>query len=194
MNASYEEIKKFYGENTKRDHIENWNGLEIHLHPTLTLEESLKFVHEAVYSCFETNTGEYLPEIRDFAIKCCVLESYAEIKLPDNVSEKHKLVYSTDLCEFILDRVNWAQFEEFEKAIDRKINHLASSKAVEIEKRLDKALSTIEDALKSFSDIFDTVSKDDISKLTKALSEDGFDEKKLVEAFIEVTSENGNKV
>lgn len=60
-----------------------------------------------------------------------------------------------------------------------------------MEKRLDKALSDIEDLLKSVSDIFSEADKDEMMKLLKSLSDGGFDEKKLVEAFIEV--KNGNK-
>lgn len=191
MNASYEEIKKFYGKNTKSDHIENWNGLEIKLHPTLTLEESLKFVHEVVYSCFETNTGEYLPEIKDFAMKCSILEMYGNVELPEGVEEKHELIYNTDLCDFILSRINTEQFDELKLAVESKIEHLTNSRAAEMEKRLDKALSDIEDLLKSFSDIFSEADKDEVMKLLKSLSDGGFDEKKLVEAFIEV--KNGNK-
>lgn len=193
MNASYEEIKKFYGKNTKSDHIENWNGLEIKLHPTLTLEESLKFVHEVVYSCFEVNTGEYLPEIKDFAMKCSVLEMCGNIELPESIEEKHELIYNTDLCDFILSRINTEQFDELKLAVESKIKHLTNSRAAEMEKRLDKALSGIEDLLKSVSDIFGEVDKDEMMKLLKSLSDGGFDEKKLVEAFIEVTNENGNK-
>ncbi len=191
MNANYEEIKKFYGKNTKSDHIENWNGLEIKLHPTLTLEESLKFVHEVVYSCFETNTGEYLPEIKDFAMKCSVLEMYGNVELPEGVEEKHELIYNTDLCDFILSEIYTEQFDELKLAVESKIKHLTNSRAAEMEKRLDKALSDIEDLLKSVSDIFGEVDKDEMMKLLKSLSDGGFDEKKLVEAFIEV--KNGNK-
>lgn len=193
MTASYNEIKKFYGKNAKSDHIENWNGLEIRLHPTLTLEESLKFVHEVVYSCFERGTGEYLPEIRDFAMKCSVLERYANIELPEDAADKYDLVYNTDLYEFVSEKINLTQFFELEEAIDRKVNRLADNKSIEMEKRLDEALNTIEEALKSLSDVFGAVDKDDVAKLTKVLSDGAFDEKKLVEAFIEVANGNGNK-
>ena len=193
MNASYEEIKKFYGKSTKSDHTENWNGLEVRLHPTLTLEESLKFVHEVVYSCFEANTGEYLPEIKDFAVKCSVLETHGNIELPESAEEKHELVYNTDLYDFVLSRINTEQFDELKLAVESKINHLTNSRAAEMEKRLDKALSDIEDLLKSVSDIFGEVDKDELMKLLKSISDVGFDEKKLVEAFIEVANENGNK-
>lgn len=193
MNANYEEIKKFYGKSTKSDHAENWNGLEVRLHPTLTLEESLKFVHEVVYSCFEANTGEYLPEIKDFAIKCSVLEMHGNIELPDNIEEKHELIYNTDLCDFVLSRINTEQLGELKLAVESKINHLTNSRAAEMEKRLDKALSDIEDLLKSVSDVLGEVDKDEVMKLLKSISDVGFDEKKLVEAFIEVANENGNK-
>lgn len=58
-----------------------WNGVEITLRKTLPLKDVISFVNLVAKSCFDYATNAYLPEVKVFAIKCCILEMYANFSL-----------------------------------------------------------------------------------------------------------------
>lgn len=190
MATSYTELQKFYGAGVKQDVLANWNKVEIHIHPVLTLEETLLFVHDVASACFEANTGEYLPEVRDFAYRCSVLEKYANIELPEDISEKHKLVYNTDLYHFVTSRIDFEQLNEIEVAIDKKIDNLAYSKINAFENKLNELTSNIESVSNAFTELYSGIDKDTITNIANAVSNGIFDEKKLVDAYIEHQSKS----
>ncbi len=185
MSNNYEKLKDFLGSGVRNDCLANWNGIEINIHPVLTLEETLVLVHEVVNSCFDGKTGEYLPEVRDFALRCSVLEKYADIDLPDDISEKHDLACRTDLYSFVIGKIDREQFGETIAAIDKKIDNLAQSKVTAVESKLRELTENINSVSEAFSQLFDGIDKETISSIANAFASGGFDESKLVDAFIE---------
>ena len=84
-------VKSFKGAANVTDNVPTvveWNGLSISVTKRLGLRQVLAFIDEVVNGCFSEESGEYMPEVVDFAIRCNVLTRYANFTLPTDVEEK----------------------------------------------------------------------------------------------------------
>ena len=132
------------------DAVVEWHGIEMTIKRLLSLEEMLTFVNDVVSSCFEEKTGEYIPEIKDFAIRCSIMESYAGFVLPSDLSEKYSMIYNSDIVSFIVKHIDKNQFESILSSIDDKIEHQAQNNIEAINKQMNELIagfSTIEQNL-----------------------------------------------
>lgn len=99
----------------------------------ITLPEMLSFVKEVVEACIDGETGEYLPEAYDFAIRTSVLTRYANFAMPTNLEKQYWLVYKTSAFSQVVEHIDECQFNDIIRAIDKKINfmlNIMSSAAV----------------------------------------------------------------
>lgn len=160
-----------------------WNEIEISIKHTLSLKEVMTFVDNVTKSCFLVDSNTYLPEIKEFAIKCCVLEMYANFTLPSNVERKYDLVYNTDAFNRVMPHINTEQLSEITDAIDDKIDNLVHSNIEFVQRQTYELYSTLDALQKQISGTFEGISSEDISKLVEAVAEGGIDEEKLVQAY-----------
>ena len=175
------------------DAVVEWHGIEMTIKRLLSLEEMLTFVNDVVSSCFEEKTGEYIPEIKDFAIRCSIMESYAGFVLPSDLSEKYSMIYNSDIVSFIVMHIDKNQFESILSSIDDKIEHLAQNNIEAINKQMNELIAGFSTIEQNLSNIFGNVDSDTISKIAGAIVDGSFDEKKLVDAF-KVPENNDGKI
>lgn len=186
---SIKEFKKAIAEDYCSAVDVEWRGLHIHIRPCLSLKEMMTFVHDVVFSCFAENTREYLPEIKDFAIRCSILENYAGFTLPKDISNKYELVYGTDIIPFIIQHVEQAQFNNMLASIDKKVEHLAQSNIEALNQQMGQVVARFEALEENLSKIFSGIDNKSIVKIAEAIAGGSFDENKLVQAL----SQNANK-
>ena len=166
--SAFEKVmKENFAPTTK---IVTWHGLDITVKQTLSFEDTLVFVDGVVKSCFAENTGEYLPEIRDFAIKSCVLEMYANFALPVNTERRHELIYNTDAYDTVVNNIDKRQLTEIIDAINQKIYNILQANIESINAQMNKVYSTLDNLEKQFSDMLDGISPEDVSKFLGAVS------------------------
>lgn len=173
-----------------------WNGVEITIKNTLSFKEVLSFVDSVTKSCFTTDSGSYLPEVKEFVIKCCILEMYANFAMPINVERKYDLVYCTDAVNVVMDNINRVQLDEIIEAINDKIDNIAQANIEAVNKQMNELYSAFDNLQEQMTGIFAGIGTDEISKLIGAISGDKFDEDKLIQAYIDkkngdITKENG---
>lgn len=166
-----------------------WNGIEINVKHTLSLNEVLAFVDGVTKSCFLSESNAYIPEIKTFAIKCCVLELYANFVLPTNVEHKYELVYNTDAFDVVIPHINMEQLNEIVDAINTKVDNLAQANIEAVQKQVYDMFSTLDNLQKQISDVFDGINSEDISKVIGAIADSGLDEDKLVQAYMKHNQE-----
>lgn len=189
--VNIENFKAAIAANFSSEVSTEWHGVAFTVKRHLTIEEMMTFVSDVVSSCFEANTGEYLPEIKDFSIRCSILESYAGFVLPKDLSEKYDMVYSSDIISFVMQYVEQTQFEAMLTAIDKKIDHQAQSNIEALNKQMNEIAAGFSALEKNLSEIFGGVDNDTISKIAGAIANGSFDEKKLVAAFKDdISSDN----
>lgn len=182
-NISIEELNKAIAEDFKPVVEIDWRGLTLHIKKCLSLEEMMTFVSDVVSSCFAANTNEYLPEIKDFTTRCCILESYAGIVLPKSLNEKYEMVYNCDIVSAVAQHIESMQFNAMLAAIDRKIEHQAQSNIEAMNKQMNELIAGFSTIEKNLSGIFGGIDNETITKIAGAIADGKFDENKLVKAF-----------
>lgn len=160
-----------------------WNGIEVTVKKSLSLKEMLEFVDSVVKSCFTSDTNAYMPEIKDFATKVCILEKYANFTMPSNVETKYSLIYQTDAVECVLGYVNLQQFNEICASINRKVDNVAQANIEAVNKQMNELYNAFDSLQNRLAELFNGVDGDDIRAVAGALSNGSLDEEKLVKAY-----------
>lgn len=191
---SIEEFKKVVAEDFEPVVDVDWRGLTLHIKKCLSLEEMMTFVSDVVSSCFAENTNEYLPEIKDFSTRCCILENYAGFILPKSLGEKYEMVYNSDIVSFVVQYVEHMQFNAMLAAIDHKIEHQAQNNIEALNKQMNEVVAGLSALEKNLSSIFGGVDNETITKIAGAIADGSFDESKLVKAFTENAGSDGKVV
>lgn len=166
-----------------------WNDVEITVQRTLPYIDVLNFVNLVVRSCFDTETNEYFPEVKAFAIRCCVLEKYANFSLPSNIERRYDLVYNTDAYETVIQHINANQFNEILDAIDKKVENLANANVAAINKQINTIYNMFNSLQEQFNEIFSGITPEDASKFMQTIADGKFDEEKLVQAYMAQSKE-----
>lgn len=164
-----------------------WNGLDVEIKHTLPFREVLAFVDNVSTSCFSIG-NEYLPEVKVFAIKCCVLEMYANFTLPDNVEHKYDLIYNTDAFETVIEHINTKQFNEIVEAINEKVYNSADANVALANKQINDIYTSFEGLQKQINDVFNGLSSDEILGFISAVTNNKLDEEKIVKAYMDNTN------
>ena len=180
---AFETVMKRDFENTETF---DWHGVEVTVRRVLPLREVLAFVNSAANSCFTSDTGDYVPEARDFAIYSNVLERYAYFTMPANMEKQYELIYGTDAFEAVREHIDPAQFQSICRAIDEKVRYRTQTNIEGVQKQIDELSAVCGRIQERLSEAFDGVSKEDIGTLVKALGEHGIDEEKLVKAYTDI--------
>lgn len=162
----------------------DWNGLTLVIKRHLGLYEMAKFVDVCVKACFNPDDASYSPESKDFAIRSCIVAFYTNITLPENPAKQYELIYSSMILDAITMNVDQIQLNAIIKAIDDKVAHLASANVELVTKQMSDLYGALEGVQQQMSDMFSGVSAEDIKGVMGALSSGGFDEEKIVKAYM----------
>lgn len=160
-----------------------WNGIDITIKHTISFKDVLTFVSNVTNSCFATD-GSYLPEVKPFAIKCCVLEMYANFTLPANVEHKYDLVYNTDAFDTVIEHINIRQLNEIVDAISDKVDNVANANIEAINRQMSDIYTAFDGLQKQIGGIFNGLNSEDVLNFMTAVTESKLDEEKLVDAYI----------
>lgn len=184
VNAMDEILKRF--ENTE---TVQWNGLDVVITKTLSLEEMIAFADSVVKSCFDQASSTYMPEIKDFAIRSNVMERYANFTLPSKVEHQYDMVMRSGAFEMILNYINHAQFNGLMQAIEAKLQNAAEANVQMVFRKFDDVVTSFEGLQDKVGALFAGVDQADIGKLMSAISEHGVSEEKVVKAYMEQTKQ-----
>lgn len=165
--------------------VVEWNGVEVTIKPTLSLQEMLRFADSVTKSCFDIVTGAYLPEAKNFAIRCNVMDTYANFSLPENNEHKYILAMCSGAFEMVMEHINMAQYHELINAINAKIDNQASANVQMMTMKFDEVVSAFEDLQEKVSSLFENITADDLKKLTDAMANNNFTDEGLVKAYME---------
>ena len=155
-----------------------WNDMSVVVNRTLPMETMLEFVDYVVKTCF-SDDGEYLPEVKDFAIKSCLLEMYANFDLPTDLPTRYAVIYNSDIVDAVLNRIEGRQFGEIINAIEQKIANLAQANVQMVYAQMNRINDEFENLQNNIAALFTGVEQDDIKKLVNAISNGNIDEVRL---------------
>lgn len=170
-----------------------WCGYELKIKYTLSLPEVLGFVREVSSLCFHKEEG-YLPELKDFFVRCGILTYYANFTLPSGLEHRYELVYNTDAVDNVMPYIDQKQFKIILDAIDEKIRHMCDSNISAVEREVDKLVNTLTDLQKHADGLFNGISSDDIAKISSAIANGQFSEERLVQAYADQIRGEANEL
>lgn len=168
-----------------------WHGIELTIKRGLCLKDMMQFVNDVTNMCFDEN-GNYMPEIRDFAMRCSLLEMYVNLTLPKNVEDKYQIVYAFDGYKMIMGEIDKSQFDAMVNAIGEKIQYVVDANIETIKSKVVEMFSSLSELEGKFKSMFDGVDADTINKLAGAISGSRLDEEKLVQAYMKVKNDDEN--
>ena len=165
---------------------ENWNDIDVTIRYTLPLLDMLAFTKDIVESAF-TSSGDFVPELVEFAIKDGILTRYANFTMPDNIEKQYWLIYNTSAVAFVAEFINKGQLQEIINAANRKIENLCENNAVMIRAKVDELIAAFEGVQKQTESMFGGLTQDDLQALLSAAQGgEGLSEEKVVEAYLDV--------
>ena len=182
--VTYETIREAMNDHCPQVEILDWYGVEITVQkivPFLTMKE---IVEDVAGACFNDDTGEYMPELMDIALRICVIDAYTNIVLPGDPEEQNRILYGTGLWSGISELIDEDQFSAIELAISRRVKARLDVNRAEFEHELNAMTNALSEAGKQINDLFAGVNADDLQKLVAALGEHGVDEEKIVQAVV----------
>ena len=185
--------KKVESDNSLRNVIEvaskvetktiEWNGININVKDKLSIPDVSRFVAIASDICF-TNSGDYLPEVYNYALYVATITVFTDFKLPESVEEQYNLIMYTDITSVILDHVNSKIYEELVGCVKEKVDYKVKLHISSIQEQSEKLLSSVEEMITKFEGVFGSISPDGITDMIKAFSGGSVDEEKIMEAYM----------
>lgn len=166
----------------------DWFGVSVTVTPTLSLTDMLEFVNNVVESCF-SDDGEYIPEVREFAVRRNTLEKYGNFRMPTDVHKCYDLLYGTDAFEWIKGYINEAQYADIMVAVEDKIQFRLDSMVDSLRVKMEEFLGAMNALQEQTKHVFDGMSDEDMKKLVGAIEHGGMSEEKLVAAYLDQKKE-----
>lgn len=167
--------------------IGQWNGLDIVITKTISLQDMAAIVAEVTENCFLTD-GTYVPETMEAVLQRAVVSRYTNLNLPSNMSNCYDLIEQSGIIDFLLEHINRDQYNEICHAVDRKVEYICDAKISEIEANIKKLFGAFDDLQEKTAQMFEHVSPTDLQKLVGAIGEDGaLSADKVVKEYIEQT-------
>lgn len=160
--------------------VVDWHDYKLLVRKTITQYEMTSFVDAVVKSCFDDETGTYMPENRDFMYRYCQILFYTNIDLPRESEDAYELVYLLDLNNIINTNAERYQLADIQSAIEEKIRYRLDTELDEMRKQVEQITQVVGALNESIS----SVDPEDIKNLVTAYVEKGgLDEQKIVEAL-----------
>lgn len=162
-----------------------WNGLEITVKESLSFKEMILFVDGVVKGCFAYDDGAYMPEVKDFVIKCSILEDYTNLTLPQGIERKYDIIYHSDIADVIMSKINASQYYEMITAIDKRIDAIVNANVDNFNKQVNSmndAIDRIEEQMKTS---LEGVDLEALSKMLGILDDEGTDSSSIIDIYKE---------
>lgn len=165
------------------DAVVDWHGIPVAVKHTIGLTSMIEFVNDAADSCF-SESGSFVPEVMDFAIKSNILSRYANFELPEDLEHRYTLIYGSDIVDVVCEHINTTQLREITTAVRRKVDYVCDANVSMIQQKARELFTAFEELGKQAESMFAGISQEDVQKLVGAVSNGGFNEDALVKAYL----------
>lgn len=188
--TSYEKILEAADDYLPLVNTVSFHDIDINVNRILPFGIFSNVVNGIADSCFDAVTGEYMPELREFATNIAIISAYTNIDLPtDDIEAQYALACGSGVVEVIKDGIDQNQLSELYYSVKKKIDIRNDANTRFFENEVSKAINTVDGIVGNFSAMFDGVSADDMKQMIQAIAEHGLDEGKLAEAVVKQQNE-----
>lgn len=167
-----------------------WNGLTISVTKTIGAKEAIGFAKAVVAESFHAETGEYIPYLKEYSIRRCIIEAYSNLSLPDSVERQYDILYRTDIVDEVMSHINTAQLRDIIDSANDKIENVATSNAERVNQMaadVANTISLLEEKLEVFNNM---MSQADIKAMVDLVTPGKVDESSIAKSIIEFRNKN----
>lgn len=129
-------------------------GCSLTVKKYLSFSEYVSFVRNVVNGCFDEDSAEYIPELKNVLISIYTLVYYCGMKTPEDMTKAYDVIIKTGILSEVLSFVDKGQLSDIMRAIDDKVQYnasvLANSYTEKVNALIEK-VSTITDSIKSIN-------------------------------------------
>lgn len=172
--------------------IDGAEEFEITVRKVLPFGEAMDFMSEIVTMCVDTESGEYIPEAYDMAVRMYTLIHYANFAMPSSIEKAYWLLYSTDVYGYVVDAVDVTQYAALIRAVDNKIAFLTDMIKSTAVYTMETLSARMESVVASAEKTFGSIDTETINKFADKVMENGkYDDKKAAKTIIAVDKFKG---
>lgn len=162
--------------------VVDWHGLDIEIKHSISFDSVIALIDGIAASCFDD--GDYRPERTEYVLRSAVVQLYTNLTLPSNANKQYALLFDTDLYDTVLDHINYSQYNSIVIAVNDKVRYIRQTNINSVQKQINDAMQSLNGLMSVIGDVMNGVTPDDISNLVNAIGENGVDEQKLMQAYI----------
>jgi len=171
--------------------LDGVEDVNIEITKSISLQNMIEFVENVAESCVDMESGEYTPQVRDFAIKRELLTKYANFTMPNNIEKQYEFIYGSNVVDVVIQNINQLQFQEIISSIDRKIKFMLDCITSISASNTTKLLTQLETIVEQGSAMFGAFGEQGIVDTIKDISSIAkLDETKLAKAVHTLSKEN----
>lgn len=163
----------------------DYYGQELVVNRVVSFDTVCQITQKIASACFQHETGEYMPEVMDFAIRMAVIEAYTNISLPKDSDHLYALLYRTDLWERVRDEISEDQLDQILNSIYSRVKVKNDINRTAFENAVQQAITAFGEISMQLSGLFEGFTPEDAQKLIDAITAGGLDEEKLVRAVLD---------
>ena len=168
--------------------VEEWNGLEITITHTISLQDMMSIVAEVADNCFLSD-GQYVPEVMQPLLDCGVVEHYTNINLPSNLEAMYELLARSGIMDFIMPKINSNQYNDIVVAVRDRIDYACDSNTAEFRRSVEKMTEFMSGIQEKITEMFGDISAEDVKKVFGEAGDTRSVEARVVDEYIKQKNE-----
>ena len=165
-----------------------WRGLTIEVSERIKYEDMVGLITLVADASFGED-GSYHPEATDFALRLGVMALYTNLTIPANIEKRYDMAYGTDVYHLIEGAIDPVQIRIIREAVERRVGMRARAGVEAVVRQAAEVSDAIMGLKEKLDDQFETllggVDPEEMNRILHGLAEGGFDEEKLVKAYMD---------
>lgn len=186
---TFETIRNTLDERIADTNSFDFYGMEITVKRMIPFDAYCAAIEHIIDCCYDSESGEYLPELRELSTRMVITAYYTNLELPEDMNDLERMMFCEELIGQIYDLINPVQLRELHHAVSKRCEIRNEANRRYFDSELQKVTDGIDAMASGIRSFFDGISDKDMKKLAKALTSGRIDEEKLVAAVIKAQNE-----
>jgi len=180
----FETIRNILDERIAEVDSFDFYGTEITVKRMIPFDAYCTAIDRIIDSCYDSESGEYLPELRELSTRMVIMAYYTNLELPEDMNELERMMFCGELMAHIYDLINPVQLRELHQALSKRCEIRNEANRRYFDSELYKVIDGVNAMSSEIRSFFGGISDKEMKRLAKALTSGKINEEKLVDAVI----------
>jgi len=180
----FETIRNILDERIAEVDSFDFYGTEITVKRMIPFDAYCTAIDRIIDSCYDSESGEYLPELRELSTRMVIMAYYTNLELPEDMNELERMMFCGELMAHIYDLINPVQLRELHQAVSKRCEIRNEANRRYFDSELYKVIDGVNAMSSEIRSFFGGISDKEMKRLAKALTSGKINEEKLVDAVI----------